>query len=78
MAQPTRSGRITRQNVMWEASQILDPSARVKKGKKGKVQALETRPASADPPAVIQQLAAEPQPDFIPPVQVASEPFYIR
>lgn len=78
MAQPTRFGRLPRQKIIWEASQVLPLSAIVKKIKKSKVQVLETRPASPSAPAVIHQLATEPQVDFIPPIQVASEPFDIR
>jgi hypothetical protein len=77
MAQPTRFGRIPRQKIVWEASQVLHPSVNVKKAKKSKVQVLETRPASPGAPPVIHQLAAEQQVDFIPPIQVASEPFKI-
>jgi hypothetical protein len=78
MAQATRFGRIPRQKIIWEQSQVLNPSGIAKKAKKGKVQVLETRPASPNAPPILQQLAAEPQPVFSPPRQVSSEPFDIR
>ena len=78
MAQPTRFGMIPRRKVIWEASQILDNTTTVKKGKNNKVQVLETRPASPSAPTVIHQLAAEPQVNFTPPIQVTSEPFQIQ
>ena len=78
MAQPTRSGRVPRRKVIWEASEILDSTTNVKKSKNSKVQVLETRPASPSAPPVIHQLAAEPQVDFNPPIQVANKPFNIQ
>ena len=39
---------------------------------------LETRPTSPNAPPMIQQLAAEPQPVFSPPIQVANKPFQLQ
>ena len=78
MAQPTRFGRIPRRKVIWEQSEILDSSVKIKKGQKNHVQVLETRPTSPNAPAVLHELANEPQVDFNPPIQVASEPFQVR
>ena len=78
MAQPTRFGRIPRQKIIWEASQVLPPSTAVKKSKKKQVQVLETRAATPNAPPVVHELASEPQVDFTPPIQVESEPFQLQ
>jgi hypothetical protein len=78
MANVTRFGRVPRQKIIWEASQILPPTAKVKRSKRSHVQVLETRPASPSAPPVVHELAAEPQPNFIPPIPVENEPFQIQ
>lgn len=78
MPQPTRFGRVPRQKIIWEQSEVLDLSAKPKKGSKRQVQTLQTRPASPNDSAVVRELAAEPQPQFNPPIQVAEEPFQMQ
>lgn len=77
MAQPTRFGRVPRQKIVWEASEVLPSSTNVKRSKRNHVQVLETRAASPNAPAVVHQLVNEPQVDFSPPIQVPNDSFQV-
>ena len=78
MAKTTGFGMLPMRKVLWVGSNLIVNTKNVKKCKNYKVQVLETRPASPSAPTVIHQLAAEPQVNFTPPIQVTSEPFQIQ
>jgi len=69
MAQQTRSGRISKRKIVWEASTDPHLPQSAKKRQKKEVQVLEIAPASKEAPAAVHTAVEQQPTHFTPPIR---------
>jgi len=77
MAQPTRSGRIPKRKIVWEASTGPHLPQSTKKRQKKDVQVLEIAAASKEAPAAVHAAVEQQPTHFTPPIRVQNESFKV-